>query len=170
MVSVNSGSSPDTKIGHEIDYYIRDLRGEVVRKSVQHMLEDILRDYPKLPSYIKQREDELKYPTPEQDDNVGGGRALNKLSDPVGREVITINDDRWLQQLKKERQAIDECLDESGVVTEKIIQETYFKGNVGLRMVDLCDRQIITVSTTKAYELRNSFLVELGKKLNVDVM
>ena len=113
---------------------------------------------------------ELKYPTPEQDDNVGGGRALNKLSDPVGREVITINDDRWLQQLKKERQAIDECLDESGVVTEKIIQETYFKGNVGLRMVDLCDRQIIPVSTTKAYELRNSFLVELGKKLNVDVM
>ena len=102
MVSVNSGSSPDTKIGHEIDYYIRDLRGEVVRKSVQHMLEDILRDYPELPGYIKQREDELKYPTPEQDDNVGGGRALNKLSDPVGREVITINDDRRIQQLIKE--------------------------------------------------------------------
>lgn len=170
MVSVNSGSSPDTKIGHEIDYYIRDLRGEVVRKSVQHMLEDILRDYPELPGYIKQREDELKYPTPEQDDNVGGGRALNKLSDPVGREVITINDDRRIQQLIKEYQAIDECLDESGVVTEKIIQEIYFKGNVGLRMVDLCDRQIIPVSTTKAYELRNSFLVKLGKKLNVDVM
>lgn len=141
-----------------------------MRKSVQHMLEDILRDYPKLPNYIKQREDELKYPTPDQDDNVGGGRALNKRSNPVERQVITINDDRWLQQLKKERQAIDECLDNAGGITVKIIQETYFKGNMGLRMVDLCDRQIIPVSTTKAYELRNNFLVELAKKLNVDVL
>lgn len=141
-----------------------------MRRTVQHVLEDILRDYPKLSQYIKAREEEIANPTPESDDNVGGGRAENRRRDPVGKVVITINDDRRIRKLKKERQAIDECLDESGNVTIKIIQELYFKGHMGMRIVDLCDEHIIPVSTTKAYELRNSFLENLARKLDLDVM
>lgn len=55
-------------------------------------------------------------------------------------------------------------------MTIKIIQELYFKGHMGMRIVDLCDEHIIPVSTTKAYELRNSFLENLARKLDLDVM
>lgn len=74
-----------------------------MRRTVQHVLEDILRDYPKLSQYIKAREEEIANPTPEPDDNVGGGRAENRRRDPVGKVVITINDDRRIRKLKKER-------------------------------------------------------------------
>lgn len=141
-----------------------------MRRKVQHLVEDILRDYPKFPRYIKEREQALLHPVPDQDDNVGGGRAENKRKDPTGQSAITIADDGMLLALKKEYKAIDDCLDESGEITVRIIQELYFKPRNGKRIVDLCDERIIPVSTTKAYELRNKFLENLAKKLHLDVL
>lgn len=134
------------------------------------MLEDILRDYPNFPQYIKQREEELFNPVTDDDENVGGGRALNKRSDPVLRTTITINDDKYLWTMKKERKAIDECLDEAGNDTELIIKELYFVKYQNLTLGDLCARQIIPLSRSTAYRLRNNFLEELAKKLNLDTM
>ena len=141
-----------------------------MRRAIQHAVEDILRDYPKFPQYIKEREQELLHPTPDPDDNVGGGRAENKRKDPTGRSAITIADDGMLLALKKEYKAIDDCLDDSGEITTKIIQELYFKSHTGKRIVDLCEQHIIPVSTTKAYDLRNQFLEKLAKKLHLDVL
>lgn len=134
---------------------------------MRHAVEDILRDYPNLPKYIKRREQELTYPTPDQDDNVGGGRAENKPKDPTGQLVITISDDERLCRLKREYMAITECLDESGSITVKIIQEVYFKKYTGKKIAEMCDEQMIPVSTTKAYDLRNKFLERLTKKLGL---
>lgn len=140
-----------------------------MRRTTRHMLEEILRDYPELPKHIKEREEELKYPVLDKDENVGGGRAENRMRDPVSKLVITVHDDRWLNRLKEEYRAIDECLDESGDITVKIIKELYFKKQ-HINMNNLCEEQIIPVSTTKGYELRNEFLESLAKKLDVDVM
>lgn len=140
-----------------------------MRRTTRHMLEDILRDYPDLPKHIKEREEELKYPVLDKDENVGGGRAENRMRDPVSKFVITVHDDRWLNRLKEEYRAIDECLDESGDITVKIINELYFKKQ-RINMNNLCEEHIIPVSTTKGYELRNEFLESLAKKLDVDVM
>lgn len=141
-----------------------------MRRSIRHVLEDVLRDYPKLSQYIKKREEELENPTMDDDENIGSGRALNKLSDPVSNLVITINDDRRLQRLKLERQAIDECLDEAGTITVKLIQKLYFDNYAKQTVPELCDQHIIPVGTTRAYELRNEFLENLAQKLDIDVM
>lgn len=141
-----------------------------MRRSIRHVLEDVLRDYPKLSQYIKKREEELENPTMDDDENVGGGRALNKLSDPVSNLVITINDDRRLQRLKLERQAIDDCLDEAGAITVDLIQKLYFDNYAKRTIPELCDQRIVPVGTTRAYELRNEFLENLAQKLDIDVM
>lgn len=141
-----------------------------MRRSIRHVLEDVLRDYPKLSQYIKKREEELENPTMDDDENVGGGRALNKHSDPVGNIAITINDDRRIRQLKLERLAIDECLDEAGTITVQLIQKLYFDNYAKQTVPELCDQHIIPVGTTRAYELRNEFLENLAQKLDIDVM
>lgn len=134
------------------------------------VLEELLRDYPKLPQHIKEREEEIECPTMDDDENVGGGRAENKPKDPVGNTVITINDDRYLQQLKLEYRKINECLDESGTVTVQLIQALYFDNYAKQTVPELCDQHIVPVGTTRAYELRNEFLNKLARKLNVDVL
>lgn len=134
------------------------------------VLEELLRDYPKLPQYIKKREEEIEHPVMDDDENVGGGRAENKPKDPVGNTVITMTDDRSLQQLKREYRIISKCLDESGTITVRLIQELYFDNYAKRTVPELCDQHIVPVGTTRAYELRNEFLNKLARKLNVDVL
>lgn len=134
------------------------------------VLEELLRDYPKLPQYIKEREEEIEHPVMDDDENVGGGRAENKPKDPVGNTVITMTDDRSLQQLKREYRIISKCLDESGTITVRLIQELYFDNYAKRTVPELCDQHIVPVGTTRAYELRNEFLNKLARKLNVDVL
>lgn len=141
-----------------------------MRTSTKRMLEDILRDYPELPKYIKLREEELHHPTPEKDDNIGGGRALNKISNPVERLVLTIDDDRRLNWLKQEQMAIDDCLDESGEITTEIIDKLYFHNYNNATIRTLVNEGDVPVSYTKGYQLLNDFLFKLAKKLNIDVL
>lgn len=165
----DAGSIPATGFGLERPL-LTQIGSERLRRSIRHVLEDVLRDYPKLFQYIKKREEEIENPTMDDDENVGGGRAENKRSDPVANLVITINDDRRLQRLKLERQAIDECLDETGEVTVLLIQKLYFDNYTKRTIPELCDQRIIPVGTTRAYELRNAFLEKLAQKLDIDVM
>lgn len=141
-----------------------------MRRSMRPVLEELLRDYPKLPQYIKEREEEIEHPVMDDDENVGGGRAENKPKDPVGNTVITMTDDRSLQQLKREYRIISKCLDESGTITVRLIQELYFDNYAKRTVPELCDQHIVPVGTTRAYELRNEFLNKLARKLNVDVL
>lgn len=141
-----------------------------MRTSTKRMLEDILRDYPKLPRYIKEREEELHHPTPDTDDNIGGGRALNKVSNPVERLVLTIDDDRRLNWLKQEQMAIDDCLDKSGEITVEIINKLYFHNHNDATIRTLVNEGDVPVSYTKGYQLLNDFLFKLAKKLNIDVL
>lgn len=135
-----------------------------MRRSTFRHIEDILRDYPKIDSYIEERETELRYPLKQLDENVGGGRS-NEYSEHQTNVLITIDQDRRLNSLKKERDVIDDCLDEAGKDTETIIKELYFKEHPDFTFDGLIARQIVLVSRTKAFELRNSFIEQVAKGL-----
>ncbi|WP_428958050.1 hypothetical protein [Levilactobacillus brevis] len=52
---------------------------------------------------IIEREQELRYPVTPVDENVGGGRAQNGFNDSTDRLIITLDEDKRLNALKKER-------------------------------------------------------------------
>ncbi|KRL98035.1 MULTISPECIES: DUF722 domain-containing protein [Liquorilactobacillus] len=138
-----------------------------MKKSTIRKIEDILRDYPKIDKYIEAREMELRYPVKPADENIGGGKAENKRPEVVERMIITIDEDRALNSLKKQRDVIDNCLEEAGEDTERIIQEMYFSRRPQFTMNGLVQNNIVGVGLRKAYALRNSFIEKVAKELGL---
>lgn len=60
---------------------------------------------------IKMREQELRHPQTEVDENIGGGRAQNRRSYSVENAMIKIESDETLNKLKEQRRAILETID-----------------------------------------------------------
>lgn len=144
------------------------LKGElVVKRSTIRKVEDILRDYPKIDKYIEKREQELRYPTVPRDDNVGGGKAQYKYPETTLNTIITIDDDRRINALKHQREVIDNCLDGVGHDTEVIVNELYFKKHQQYTIDGLITNHLINVSHTKAFKLRNEFIMECAKGLGL---
>lgn len=135
-----------------------------MKKSTIRKVEDILRDYPKIDRYIERREMELRYPYQDEDLNVGGGSAKNKRAEPIENLVITIDEDRMLQSLKKQRDIVDDCLDETDEDTKRIVKELYFNRHSQFTMNGLVQNNIVHVGLRRAYDLRNIFIgkVALG--------
>lgn len=138
-----------------------------MKRSTIRTVEDILRDYPKIDKYIEQREQELRYPVTPVDENVGGGRAQNGFNDSTDRLIITLDEDKRINALKKQRQVIDDCLDEVGEDTEIIIDELYFRKRPRYTIDGLISNGLIHVSHTKAFGLRNKFVKECAKGLGL---
>lgn len=138
-----------------------------MKRSTIRKIEDILRDYPKIDKYIEQREQELRYPMKPADDNVGGGKT--SLEHDVGmlNTLITIDDDKRINALKRQRMIIDDCLDEAGNDTTVIINELYFKKHQQYTIDGLIANHLINVSHTKAFKLRNEFITECAKGLGL---
>lgn len=129
-------------------------------------IEGILRDYPNIPDYIKQREQELMYPVQTPDENIGGGRA-STITKPQERMIITLDEDRRLNALKQQRKLIDDTLDEFGNDTEVIINELYFKKRQEYTIEGLIEQRKIFVGRSKAFELKSKFIERLGSKLGL---
>lgn len=129
-------------------------------------IEGILRDYPNIPDYIKQREQELMYPVQTPDENIGGGRS-SIIIKPQERMIITLDEDRRLNALKQQRKLIDDTLDEFGTDTEVIINELYFKKRQEYTIEGLIEQRKIFVGRSKAFELRTKFIENLGAKLGL---
>ncbi|WP_436669832.1 transcriptional regulator [Lactiplantibacillus plantarum] len=138
-----------------------------MKRTTIRKVEDILRDYPKIDKYIEKREQELRYPTVPRDDNVGGGKAQYKYPETTLNTIITIDDDRRINALKHQREVIDDCLDDVGHDTEVIIKELYFKKHQRYTIDGLITNHLISVSHTKAFELRNEFIMECAKGLGL---
>lgn len=129
-------------------------------------IEGILRDYPNIPDYIKQREQELMYPIQTPDENIGGGRS-STITKPQERMIITLDEDRRLNALKRQRNLIDDTLDEFGNDTEVIINELYFKKRQEYTIEGLIEQHKIFVGRSKAFELKSKFIERLGSKLGL---
>lgn len=137
-----------------------------MRRSTFKCVEVILRDYPNIPDYIKQREQELMYPIQTPDENIGGGRS-STITKPQERMIITMDEDRRLNALKRQRNLIDDTLDEFGNDTEVIINELYFKRRQEYTIEGLIEQRKIFVGRSKAFELKSKFIERLGSKLGL---
>ncbi|USQ69808.1 transcriptional regulator [Companilactobacillus allii] len=133
---------------------------------MKRLIEDILRDYPLVDQYIKDREQELMHPVRDNDENIGGGKS-GKISKPQEQMIITLEEDRRLNQLKKQRDVVEECLDNSSDNTKNIIKELYFRKYPRYQMEGLIDNHIIYCNRSQAFKLRNEFIEQIAKELNI---
>lgn len=138
-----------------------------MKRSTIRKVEDILRDYPKIDKYIEEREQELRYPSTPGDDNVGGGKAQYKYGNQTLDTLITIDEDRRINALKRQRAVIDDCLDDVGEDTEIIVNELYFRKHPRYTLVGLVDNNLLNIGKARAYELRNAFVSECAKGLGL---
>ena len=138
-----------------------------MRRSTIRTVEDILRDYPKIDKYIEQREQELRYPVTPIDENVGGGREQNGFNDSTDRLIITLDEDKRINALKKQRQVIDDCLDEVGPDTQAIIDEQYFRKYPRYTLTGMVENNMLSVGKSRAYKLKSLFIKKCAKGLGL---
>lgn len=99
-------------------------RSDTLKRGTFKHIEDILRDYPRIDSYLKQREEELLYPTKEQDDNIGGGKS-SEIGKPTEQKGITLAEDMRLRELRKQKDAIERTLNKADFLTCRVIESYY---------------------------------------------
>ncbi len=97
-----------------------------MRTSIFNYIKDILADYYKTGEYIKQREDELRYPHRESDPN-GDIKGSKASYDNQVNLTITIEQDKRLTNLGRNKCVISKLLSETGEETATIIEEFYLK-------------------------------------------
>ena len=89
-------------------------------------IEIILQEYPRYEGYINRREEELLNPYTPTDTNIGGGKS-NRTSDTTAVKAITLADDRILQRLRFQYQAVKRTYESADEYAQEIIKEYYFK-------------------------------------------
>lgn len=137
-----------------------------MRKSTFNYIREILKDYPNIDRYIEQRERELRYPYRPADVNrdIKGGR----MSNPLEQMMITIDQDRRLASLERNRRVVADNLNSCGKDTKTIIEELYMKRYQRYTIEGLVNDQLISCGRSKAFELRNRFFENVAKDLGID--
>lgn len=141
-------------------------RGSGLRTSTFNYIKDILADYYKTDEYIKQREDELRYPHRESDLN-GDIKGTKASYDNQVNLMITIEQDKRLTNLERNKRVISQALEEADEDTKTIIEELYMKKYPQYTLVGLVQQKKIFVSKTRAYELRNIFFQSIADELRI---
>lgn len=137
-----------------------------IRSDIRVRCENVLRDYPNVDDYIRDRKQELTYPTQEVDENVGGGKS-SKVSRPQERIIITLDEDMRLRMLERQKRAVTDCYLETNEDTRTIIRELYFKKHPTYTISGLSINHKVNVSIATAKRMRTQFLSELSKKLGM---
>lgn len=78
---------------------------------------------------IKQREQELRIKNCVLDENIGGGRALNKYNNPIEQQYIKIEQDTELSKLKHNYRMINEFVNSNACeqLAKSILELKYKK-------------------------------------------
>lgn len=63
----------------------------------------------------------------DRDENIGGGRSNVPDTFSVERKALTIGYDRKLRMLKRYKELVGDCYDQTDDITKEIINELYFK-------------------------------------------
>lgn len=136
-----------------------------MRRSTFNFIEDMLRDYPHYNEYIKECEEEIRHPYVEPDENIGGGRSAGK-QERLTETIVRIDEDRRIQQFRKQQRAISKSLDKSNSqITKMMCEELYFKDNPLLRLEGVAQKLHVSVSTLKRRRL--DLFVDICKKLGI---
>lgn len=139
-----------------------------MKRSTFNYLVDVLRDYYCIDKYIKQREEELRFPFHETDMNQGIKGTREKY-DTQDKLMITIEQDRRLTSLKRNKTLIDEAVAEADADTQTIIRELYMKRYPTYTMKGLVINKKIFVSKSQAYARRNQFFDDLAQKFGLNI-
>lgn len=140
-----------------------------IKRSTFNYIKDILADYNKTDEYIKQREEELRIPWREADDNKG---FSGNYSDNDGKAVamlITIEQDRRLTLLERNKRVIEDCMDNACEDTQVIIRELYMRKRPQYTLDGLIENNLIYCSRTQAYRKVNLFFAEVASELNLAI-
>lgn len=138
-----------------------------MKRSTFNYIKDILRDYPNIDKYIKERELELR--TPYRQTDLNADIKGNRISDSMTSMMITIEQDRRLSALERNKRIIEDNLQECDEDTRTIIEELYIVKYQRYTMEGLVEQRLISCGKSKAYDLRNRFFENVARELNLDV-
>ncbi|MDO0919881.1 MULTISPECIES: integrase [unclassified Enterococcus] len=126
----------------------------------------VLKDYRDTDKYVRKLEEEIRIPYREEDVN-GDIKGTRSDSDLMFGTLWTIETDKQIRRLKRNKQIVQELLDECGSDTETIIRELYIKRFPQYTMQGLVEQRIILASVSTAKRLRNKFFEEVDKQLDL---
>lgn len=126
----------------------------------------VLKDYRDTDKYVRKLEEEIRVPYREEDIN-GDIKGSRSDSDTMFGTLWTIETDKQIRRLKRNKQIVQELLDECGSNTETIIRELYIKRFPQYTMQGLVEQRIILASVSTAKRLRNKFFEEVDKQLDL---
>ncbi|WP_142962896.1 integrase [Enterococcus casseliflavus] len=126
----------------------------------------VLKDYRDTDKYVRKLEEEIRVPYREEDVN-GDIKGTRSDSDMMFGTLWTIETDKQIRRLKRNKQIVQELLDECGSDTETIIRELYIKRFPQYTMQGLVEQRIILASVSTAKRLRNKFFEEVDKQLDL---
>lgn len=124
----------------------------------------VLKDYNDTEKYIEQIMQSIRTPYRETDINadIKGTKTDN---DTMFNELWTIETHRALKCLKRNKQIVNQLLEECGADTEVIIRELYLKKFPRYTMQGLVVNHQVTCGRNKAIKLRDRFFEELDREL-----
>ncbi|MDO5650079.1 MAG: transcriptional regulator [Gallicola sp.] len=138
-----------------------------IKTSTFNYIKEILNDYPKIEEYIKKRKEELKHPYRPDDVNADIKADYSKAS--MDNYLITLEQDRRLNCLERNRRIIKKLLDESDHDTRTIINELYTKRFPSYTIPGVVNNNLIKCGKSSAYKLRDNFFREVAKELDLEV-
>lgn len=126
----------------------------------------VLKDYRDTDKYVRKLEEEIRVPYRENDVNRDiKGSSID--SDLMFGTLWTIETDKQIRRLKRNKEIVQELLDECGSDTETIIRELYIKRFPQYTMQGLVDNLVIKCGRNKAFTLRDKFFEELDRSLDI---
>lgn len=139
-----------------------------MRTATFNYIKQILADYNHIDEHIKKREEELRAPFRESDVNNGIKSNYTK-NDQNDRMLITIEQDRRLAALERNKRIVSNLMDESSEDTRVIIKELYMKKRPEYTLQGLVQHKKIFCSKRTAQRLKNKFFEEMAKALDLEM-
>lgn len=137
-----------------------------MRTATFNYIKQILADYNHIDEHIKKREEELRAPFRESDVNNGIKSNYTK-NDQNDRMLITIEQDRRLAALERNKRIVSDVLDEADENTRIILKEIYMCRYPRYTLNGLVDSNKISCGKSKAYELRNNVFKDLADRFGL---
>ena len=137
-----------------------------MKRSTFNYIKQILKDYSQVDDHIKKRMEELQYPY--RPDDINSGIKGNGQTDNMANLMITIEQDRRLSALERNKKVVEDNLNDCGKDTQTIITELYIKRYPRYRMEGLVENHLIECGRTKGFQLRDNFFENIADDLGLD--
>lgn len=139
-----------------------------MKQTTFNYIKAILKDYPKIDRYIEEREKELRYPYRPNDVN-SDIKGMGKDPDSMGLMMITIEQDRRLRSLERNKEVVEKLLVKCDEDTRIIVEELYMRQFPKYTLTGLVENHIVSCSRNTASKKRSALFHEIAKELNLDI-